>query len=322
MPCAYIEKIKDYLEEKLPKKEMEAMEKHLESCKECQAKLDNYLDNKLNLETETPDVEDKVLVSKIKARIKGMRRITLYGLLGFTLGLFSRFYTLDNFFLTKAVMALPYKLAEFVLSIFFSGNVPLFWEGGGYHYQGKMGLFPYHPMLDILATTVTPSIIASFIAVIIGYLLSDKRVFPRKHIIKFAATWLIILLVWIGILYGTYNHALGKINNLEGINAMTVYTIEENNTSWLITIDNDALMNEKYARLITIISEAEKVGKKIYPQGKNGYEMLVNFSGGGTIPIFVDNDSGEMVVRDGNAYQIPPEKLEYINRVLGGIQND
>jgi hypothetical protein len=319
MACTYIEKIKDYLEEKLPKKEMEAMEKHLESCKECQAKLDNYLDNKLNLETEPPDVEDEILVSKIKARIKGMRRITLYGLLGFILGLFSRFYTMDNFFLTKAVMALPYKLAEFVLSIFFSGNVLPLWERSFYHYQGEMGFFPNHLILDFLATTVTPAIITSFIAVIIGYLLSDKKVFPRKHIIRFAATWLIILLVWIGILYGTYNHALGKINNLQGIKAMTVYTIEENGTSWLITIENDALMNEKYARLMTIISEAGKVGKKIYPQEKDGYEMLVNFSGGGTIPIFVDKDSGEMVVRNGNAYRIPPEKLEYINRVLGAF---
>ncbi|ADY55405.1 hypothetical protein Sgly_1079 [Syntrophobotulus glycolicus DSM 8271] len=322
MSCIYREKIKDYLEEKLPPKEMETMEKHLESCAECQAELDKYLDPKLSLEVKPPDVEDEVLVRKIKARIKGMRRIILYGLLGFILGLFSRFYTLDEFLLTKAMMALPYKLAEFVLGIFFSGNVVLSGDRMYYYYQGGMGFFPYHPLLDFLATTVTPAIIASFMAVMIGYFLSDKRVFRRQNILKFLVTWFIIFLVWTGTLYGTYNHALGKINNLEGIKALTVYTAEKNSTSWLIRIDQDAFRDEKYTKLVAIISEAEKVTAKIYPQAKNGYEMLVSFSGGGTIPIYLDRDSGEMIVKNGSAYLIPPEKLEYINGVLGGKKND
>ncbi|EGW38688.1 zf-HC2 domain-containing protein [Desulfosporosinus sp. OT] len=318
MACLYIEKIKDYLEEELPQKEMDTMEKHLESCAECQEELDKYLDNKLSLEITPLDVEDEVLVSRIKARIKGMRRITLYGLLGFIIGSFSRFYTRDGFLLTKAIMALPYKLAEFALGIFFAGNGLSFGGRTDYFYQGAMGFFPYHPVLECLATTVTPAIIASFIAVVIGYFLSDKRVFRRKNIIKFLAIWSIIFLVWTGILYGTYNYALGKIENLEGIKAMTVYIAEKNSTSWLVRIDKDALRDEKYSKLVTIISKAKEIERKIYPQEKDGYEMLVDFSGGGTIPIYLDRVSGEMIVRNGSAYRISPEKLEYINEVLGG----
>lgn len=322
MACINREKIKDYLEENLPPKEMETMEKHLENCGECQEELDKYLDTKLSLEIKPLDVEDEVLIHKIKARIKGMRRITLYGLLGFILGLFSRFYTMDDFLLTKAVMALPYKLAEFALSIFFSGNVLPPGERMSYYYQGEMGFFPYHPLLDFLATAVTPAIIASFIGVMIGYFLSDKRVFRRKNIIKFLVTWAIIFLAWTGILYGTYNHALDKIENLAGIKAMTVRTAEKNGTSWLIKIDQEAFRDEKYTRLVNIISEAEEVAPKSYPQEKDGYEMVVSFSGGGTIPIYLDRDSGEMIVRNGDTYQIPPEKLEYIKGVLGGERND
>lgn len=322
MACLYIEKIKDYLEEKLSQKEMETIENHLESCAECQGELDKYLDNKLSLAIKPLEVEDEVLVSRIKARIKGKRRITLYGLLGFVLGLFSRFYTRDDFLLTKAMMALPYKLAEFALGIFFSGNRLPFGERMDYFYQGEMGFFPYHPILEFLAVTVTPAIVASFIAVVIGYFLSDKRVFRRKNIIKFLVTWSIIFLVWTGILYGTYNHALDKIENLEGIKAMTIYTAEKNSTAWLVRIDKDALRDEKYSKLVTIISEAKEVERKIYPQEKAGYEILADFAGGGTIPIYLDMDSGEMIVRNGRAYQISSEKLEYIKEVLGGGKND
>lgn len=322
MTCTYREKIKDYLEEKLSELEMEAMEKHLENCQFCQEDLDRFLDNGLDLKGKALDVEDEILVSKIRARIKGVRRITLYGILGFLIGLFARFYTQDDFLLTKAIMALPYKLAEFALNIFFGDNVLPFGYNMFYYYQGGMGFFPYHPILDFLATSVTPAIIASFMAVIIGYLLSDKRVFRRKKIVKFFGAWLIVFLIWTGVLYGTYGYALGKVSKLEGIKAMTVYAAEKNNTSWLIRIDEEALNNEKYRELIKIISEAEKGEKSFYPREKEGYELLVDFAGGGTIPIYLDKHSGTMIVSTGDTYQLSPENLEYITEVLGGEGND
>ncbi|NLW24367.1 MAG: zf-HC2 domain-containing protein [Clostridia bacterium] len=322
MACTFKEKVKDYLEEKLSPNEMEIIEKHLDNCQECQKELDRYLDNKLILETEELEMEDEVLVSKIKARIKGKRRIILYGLLGFFLGLFSRFYTLDDFLLTKAIMALPYKLAEFALGLFFSDNVLPLGEEIFYHYQGSLNFFPYHPVLDFLATSFTPAIIASFIAITVGYLLSDKRVFRRKNIIKFLAIWLIIFLVWIGALHGTYSFAVSKIEKLEGIKDLIVYAVEKNSSSWLIRIDKNALQNEKYARLANIITQAEKVDKKFYPQEKEGYEFIAKFSGGGTIPIYLDKNTGEMIMQNGNTYQISSENLEFIKEVLGGEENE
>ena len=105
MACTNKSKIKGFLEEKLPEQEMKTIEKHLENCRDCQKELDKLLNDNINLETEQLEVDDAVLISKIKARIKGVRRITLYGLLGFIIGVFSRFYTRDDFLLTKAVMA-------------------------------------------------------------------------------------------------------------------------------------------------------------------------------------------------------------------------
>lgn len=322
MACSYKEKIGEFLEEKLSKKELKNIEKHLENCQECQEEIDKLLNNNITLEPEQLDVEDAVLISKIKARVKGVRRITFYGLLGFIIGLFSRFYTMDDFLLTKAIMALPYKLAEFALGIFFSGNILSPWGSKFYHYQGEMGFFPYHPILDFLATSLTPAIIASFIAVIIGYLFSDKRVFRRKKIVNFLLGWLIVFLLWTGVLYGTYGLTLEKIDNLTGIKGMTVYKTEKNSTSWLIRIDKDALRDEKYAKLVTIISEAQKTGKSFYPAKKSGYELLVDFSGGGKVPIYLDQVSGKMIVQNGDSYQILPENMEFLIEVLGGQKNE
>lgn len=318
MACTNKSKIKGFLEEKLPEQEMKTIEKHLENCRDCQKELDKLLNDNINLETEQLEVDDAVLISKIKARIKGVRRITLYGLLGFIIGVFSRFYTRDDFLLTKAVMALPYKLAEFALGIFFSKNTLHPWEGMFYRYAGEMGFFPYHPILDFVATSLTPAIIASFIAVIIGYLFSDKRIFIRRKIINFLLAWLIVFLVWTGVLYGTYGYTLAKIDSLSGVTGMTIYKAEKNSTSWLIRIDQDALREEKYAELVAAISQAEKKGKKMFPQEKNGFELLVDFKGGGQIPIYLEKNTGEMIVHNGDAYQVSPDKMELLNDLPGG----
>ena len=185
-----------------------------------------------------------------------------------------------------------------------------------YYYQGGW-LFPYHPILDFY-NFQTP--LTAFYGCHYRLSLMIKGFSRKKY--KFFGAWLIVFLIWTGVLYGTYGYALGKVSKLEGIKAMTVYAAEKNNTSWLIRIDEEALNNEKYRELIKIISEAEKGEKSFYPREKEGYELLVDFAGGGTIPIYLDKHSGTMIVSTGDTYQLSPENLEYITEVLGGEGND
>ena len=100
-------------------------------------------------------MEDEILVSKIRARIKGEADYP-YGILGFLIGLFARFYTQDDFLLTKAIMALPYKLAEFALNIFFGDNVLPFGYNMFYYYQGGWA-FPLSSHIRLFGNFCNPS---------------------------------------------------------------------------------------------------------------------------------------------------------------------
>jgi hypothetical protein len=317
--CTYKSKLKDYLDEKLPKQEMKFMESHIESCNECQKALDELLDKQQEIKGDFPEIDDDILVSKIKGRITGIRRITVYGILGFMLGLFSRFYTLDKFLPTKAMMALPYKLAEFGLSIFFSKNKLLPWRSMEFYYgYGNMGFFPYNPLLDMLASLITPAIVACFIAVMLGYLLSDKRVFRRRKVINFIAVGLLTFIMWSAILYGSYSYTMAKIDSLQGIEEITVYSVAQGSSRWLVKIDKDALSQEKFKELFSKLTEAKKAGKNAYPVEKKGFELVLNFTGGGRMNAFIDPETDSMVLLNGNQYVVSQEAVDILISIAGG----
>lgn len=322
MACKYKSKLKDFLDEKLSKEEMDFMESHIVSCGECQEVLDKMLSEQQEIKGDLPQVNDEVLISKIKGRITGIRRITVYGIMGFLLGLFSRFYTLDKFLPTKAVMAMPYKLAEFGLGILFSQNKLQPWQTMGSHYgnagYGYMGFFPYNPMLDLAVSLVTPAIVACFIALMLGYLLSDKRVFRRKKIINFLAAGLITFLMWSTILYGAYSHTLLQIDGLRGIKEITVYSVERSSSRWLLKIDKDALSQEKFKQLFSYIAEAKKTGKSSYPEDEKGFELLLDFAGGGRAAAFIEPEKGGMVLMNGNKYAVSNKAVDILMSMTGG----
>ena len=67
--------------------------------------------------------------------------------------------------------------------------------------------------------------------------------------------------------------------------------LQKNNTSWLIRIDEEALNNENIGSLSKLFPKPRK--EKILIPEKEGYELLVDFAGGGTIPIYLDKHSGD-----------------------------
>lgn len=314
LSCAYEEKLKAFLEETLSPEEMQLIEKHIEECPICQNALDNLLQNPLPLPKNTEDIEDDVLIAKIKARRKGILRITLYGILGFLLGMFSHCYTRDDFFLTKVIMALPYKLAEFALNIFFASNKMSPWQQN-FFILGGSEVFPFNPILDYLAGIITPAIIASFIAITISYLLSDKRVFLRKKIINFFAAGFLIFTIWIGLLYGAYSYTLSNIDNLKNIEEITIYTVEKNCTSWLIDIDEQAMSDPKYNNLVKNISHASLIDEE-YTQENTNVELILKFPWGGGISSYVDLESGKMQMFNKKCYQLPAPAVKQLETLV------
>ncbi|SDK92787.1 zf-HC2 domain-containing protein [Natronincola ferrireducens] len=320
MPCSYKDKLQDYLEEKLSSEEMAKTEDHMEICNDCQEGLDNLLSQSLLLQKQTLEVEDEVLVEKIKAHRKGIRRIYAYGTLGFLLGLFSLKYTTDSFIVTKAIMALPYKVAEFMLGIFFSGNKLNQWDPMYRHFQRGMGYFPHNPILGLIVELVTPALVAMFLAMAVGYLTSDKRVFQRKRIVRFILSAALIFALWFGAIYGFYHHTLTKIENLEGIKSVIIYEKQEFSSSWIVKIDQYNIHEARYNNIVIGLSEATPLDSYPPMDLKEGLELLIQFQGGGEVTAHVDTDTGAMYTGDRRFHQLSDETLSQLIEVSGGIK--
>lgn len=311
MPCPYSNQIQDYLEENLSCEEIERMEEHIEICLECQQQLEELLDSPLKLKEQSMEIDDEVLVEKIKVHRRGIRRIKAYGILGFLLGLFSLKYTSDSFIVTKAIMALPYKLAEFMLGIFFSRNKlnpwqQMVWED---NWQRGMGYFPHNPILGLVVELITPALVGMFLAMMMGYLTSDKRVFQRKKILRFISSATIIFILWFGMIYGIYSNTLNKIKFLEEIKAITIYEKQENSSSWIVRIDENNLYEERYNLILSGISEATELENYSSINDKEGLRLNIAFKGGGLTMAHVDTDTGKMLMQNHRHYQLSEDTL-------------
>lgn len=315
MQCPNQNKLQDFLNEKLSKEELCEIESHIEQCPICQKKLDELTDNPLELSIEAPEIDDAVLVDKIKAHRKGIRRITIYGILGFMLGLFSRYYTADKFIITKAIMALPYKLAEFALGVFFSADEASTWYFNYPRPHMGMGFFPYHPILDLIAELVTPAIIAAFIALTLGHLVSDKRVFRRKHIIRFIVSGMLVISLWFGAIHVVYSHTLNQIDRLEGLDTIIIYEKEKMSTDWLFSIDRNNKGEKIYAQIMMDISNAEKISNAADFNRDAGYELWLKFKGGGQMIAYLDKAAGIFIMQNGNQYQLSEDSLELFEEI-------
>ncbi len=321
MRCPYQSRLKDYLDERLPEEQIKEVEEHIEDCMICQEELERLIDQPLELPKQRIDIADEVLVSKIQARRKGKRRILCYGIAGFVLGLFSRFYTSDSFIVTKAIMALPYKLGEFALGIFFSKNRLPAWNEQRILDPSGLGFFPFHPVLDFLAETITPAIIASFIAIMLGYLASDSRVFQRKKLIRFLILGLLVFIVWSGVLQGVYTYALTQIEKLEDIREVTVYILEKNSISWLIQIDETASTNQKYAVLLEELSRSEKTDIP-FSHANADMKLLFRFGRGGQIEGNVILGEGVLWLQNGDTYRLSAEVITGLQELMEGERNE
>lgn len=316
MQCPYQNKLQDFLSEKLSKEAQAEVENHLEQCQICQKELDRLIDNDLDISAETLEIDDAVLVNKIKAHRKGIRRITVYGIIGFILGLFSHFYTADKFIITKAIMALPYKLAEFALGIFFSNQQlsPLSLRNYPRRITG-MGFFPYNPIIELIVELLTPAIISTFIAVILGHLFSDKRVFRRKHIIRFLVVGFLVISIWFGIIHTLYSLTINQIDRLEGLEAVTIYEKDKRGSNLLLRIDQYNNEKQAYAQAMADISKARPIDKAPYFNSETGYELLLEFKGGGQIFGHLDKNTGVFIIQNRNQYQLSKSTIELLEKL-------
>lgn len=196
LTCEYKEKVLNYLKNDQADSEILA---HIEQCEQCSAMVEGYLEKEKELLPPIPKAEYEGSNQKLKMKIikynRGRGRILLFTVLGLIMGWLSFNYVRDSFFLTKLIMAIPYKISEFIYK-------NLHDVSGIYRTYGVPNeYFPQSMLVTFLAERVTPVLIGGAIYGSIGYFTGDKKIFTLSKYLKFASVWCCMLLVWIGIVF-------------------------------------------------------------------------------------------------------------------------
>ena len=196
MICEYKDRVLDYLKNDLTDDEIEA---HIEQCEQCKAMVEGYLEKEKELLPEIPRIDSDSPGQKFNLRVikynRGKSRIILFTVIGLIMGWLSFNYTMDTFFITKFIMAIPYKISEIIYTTLH--EVPYIYRTQGVFNE----FFPQSMIVTFMAERFTPVLVGGAIYGSIGYFTGDKKIFTLSKYLKFAAVWCGIILLWIGIVF-------------------------------------------------------------------------------------------------------------------------
>jgi len=220
MSCEYKEKVLYYLRNDMEDKELE---EHIEKCSECNAMVEGYLERAKELNPDIPKTEyrgdDKQLKNQIIKYNRGRGRILAFTFLGMILGFLSFHYTRDSFIVTRIIMAIPYKISEFIYINL--RNMPDIYYSNGIGFPSYY--FPQSMFITILAERITPILIGGAMYGSIGYFTGNKRIFTLSKYLRFVFLWCAVILVWIGAVFVGKEIIVEKNSNLEGINGFSLH---------------------------------------------------------------------------------------------------
>ncbi|HWT75815.1 MAG TPA: hypothetical protein VN258_14015, partial [Mobilitalea sp.] len=219
MSCEYKEKVLNLLKNDIEDKELEA---HIESCDECSALVEGYLESEKDLLPYIPSKiysgSDQKLKLKVTKYSRGRSRIIVFTIIGMILGWLSFRYTQDSFIVTKILMAIPYKISEMIYTTLH--HAPYIYTntviGGMNEY------FPQSMLITFLAERITPVFIGGAVYGSIGYFTGDKRIFTLSKYLTFAVKWGVVILLWIGVVFAGNAISIKENSQLKDINGFFI----------------------------------------------------------------------------------------------------
>lgn len=165
------------------------VEEHLETCAECVALVEGYMEKEqeLQLELEGWQGKDEKLKERVVHYEKGTRRIVIFTLVGLLMGWLSIRYYTDSFLVTKVILAVPYKLGEMLHNVLHQSHYD--------YYPGELNeFFPGDGLSTFLAERIVPVLFGGAVYGSLAYFTGDKRIFTLKRYLKFAAVWAAVIL--------------------------------------------------------------------------------------------------------------------------------
>jgi hypothetical protein len=228
MACEMRDKVLKYLESGGEEGELE---NHISECEECGKLLSEHLKDGINIPQIARNVEDNKLIQRIIKRRKGLQRIVLFSIVGFVLGFLSFYYTKDKFFVTKIIMAIPYKLSDAIFSSLRPAANRYIALIGGLGGPLRGNYFIQFTLLGLIAERFTPAIIGMGLYGSLGYFTGDKKIFTLDKYVKYLIKGLAIVVLWVCLVFGVYYYNLTEMYHLKNVEAVQVLKFETNGIS-------------------------------------------------------------------------------------------
>lgn len=174
---------------------------------------------------EIPEIRYQGDDRKLKERVfkfrAGTFRIAVFTLVGLCMGFFSHTYVRDGFIVTKAVMAVPYKISEAIYtSLIGTDALPEYLHQFNYYTE----FFPHSMLATFLAETVTTVLTGGAVYGSLAYFTGDRRVFTLRRFMKFAACWCAVILLSVGAAYGVNAKAVADNESMKGNPVFFLYS--------------------------------------------------------------------------------------------------
>lgn len=170
--------------------------------------------------------EDKKLKERIRKFRTGTLRIAIFTVVGFIMGFFSYTYVTDNFFPTKLIMAIPYKISEAIYVSVLGTDAAVRGTEQYYLFYCFTEFFPHSYFATWLAERVTPVLLGGAIYGSLAYFTGDKRVFTLRRFLGFAGAWAAFIMLFIGTTYAVNAKAVADNEALRGEPVFTLYDVE------------------------------------------------------------------------------------------------
>lgn len=261
------------------------------------------------------DINDKKMLAHITKFKAGTVRIIAFTIVGMIIGWFGYTYTTDSFIVTKIIFAIPYKISEAIYTkIIGTGysvsSNPLFGVETEFFRQSALATF--------LAEHITPVVIGGAIFGCLAYFTGDKRVFTMQRFVKFVFVWIVIIILYIGGVYGVNAKAEYDNNHLRNVDYF--YLVSTNR-------GESILDKERADRLLKAFENGLSVDTSVKRNDETEIPIRLYFSKGTRSMIAkVNCDENYLVTPNGTIYRVSKEFAGYVKEYyetgsLRGVQN-
>ena len=244
--------------------------------------------------------DDRLLERVFKLK-KGAHRIMIFMVVGMIVGWFGYTYITDSFIVTKIIFAIPYKISEAIYVSIIGTNALT--EMG--EFLEFTEFFPQSYLATFLAERITPVLIGMIIFGSLAYFTGDKRVFTLERFGKFLGIQCVILVLFVGGVYGINAKAVSDNGQLKGMNSDSFFLISPE--------QGERIVNDKGERLYKAFQNGLEKDETIDREIENEIPVGIYFQEGlRAMEALVNTEENYLVTQNDIKYHVSEEFSQYV----------